>query len=215
MPKSFKYWFADEVETTFGIKRMDAIPSLEVWLQAEATLTTEMTAIIVKLKKALLRNADAWNEEELKVFFISHILDLIDFEIECGEIKLKPFLDRALSFSFKNEIYKGEVDFLVATGRQLPKKPYFFVHEYKQETKKDTDPLGQLLMGMLAARFNNEKVEEMYGIYIVGRNWFFVVLNAENQYAVSPAYDATQDDIFQIVGILQQAKQYIIQAIQK
>lgn len=215
MPKSFKYWFADEVETTFSIKRMETISALEEWLQAEATLTTEMTASIVKLKKALLRNADAWNEEELKVFFISHILDLIDFEIEFGEIKLKPFLDRPLSFTFQQEIYKGEVDFIIATGRQLPKKPYFFVHEYKQETKKDTDPLGQLLMGMLAARFNNENVEEMYGIYIVGRNWFFVVLNTKNQYAVSDAFIATQDDIFQIVGILQKAKQYIIQAIQK
>ncbi len=215
MPKSFKYWFADEVESTFGIKKMDTIPALDEWLQAEAVLTTEMTASIVKLKKNLLRNADAWNEEELKVFFIAHILDLIDFEIEIGEIKLKPFLDRALSFSFENETYKGEVDFLVATGRQLPKKPYFFIHEYKQELKKDTDPLGQLLMGMLAIKFANGEKCATYGAYIVGRNWFFVVLNEQNQYAVSNAYIATQDAIFQIVGILQQAKQYIIQAIQK
>ena len=56
MPKSFKYWFADDVEITFGIKRMETISALEEWLQAEATLTTEMTASITKLKKALLRN---------------------------------------------------------------------------------------------------------------------------------------------------------------
>ena len=69
---------------------------------------------------------------------------MIEFEIEVSEKKVKPFLDRMLSFSFENETYKGEVDFIIAMGRQFPRNPYFFIHEYKQETKKDCDPLGQL-----------------------------------------------------------------------
>ncbi len=213
MPKSFKYWFADEVETTFGLKKLDTITRLEDWLKAEPQLTEAMRETLLRLRLSLQRNADAWNEEELKVFFISHILDMVSFEIEYENIKLKPFLERALTFTFQKEIYKGEVDFMVASGRQLPKKPYFFVHEYKQETKKDADPLGQLLMGMLAAKFENDNDEPIYGAYIVGRSWFFVVINEHNEYSVSDAYLATQDAIFQIIGILQQAKEYIVQAV--
>lgn len=213
MPKSFKYWFADEVETTFGIKKKDSIPVLEEWLNAKPELDDTENYILFKLQNALKSNADAWNEEELKVFFIAHVLELVKFEIEVNEKKLKPFLDRMLSFSFQNETYKGEVDFIIAMGRQFPRNPYFFIHEYKQETKKDNDPLGQLLMGLLAAKYTNNREEPIYGAYIVGRNWFFVALDG-NEYAVSLAYDATQEDIFQIAGILQKAKRYIISSLQ-
>jgi hypothetical protein len=40
----------------------------------------------------------------------------------------------------------------------------------------------------------------LYGCYVVGRNWFFLVLNGK-EYDVSLAYDATQDDLFDILGL--------------
>lgn len=61
---------------------------------------------------------------------------------------------------------------------------------------------------MLVARTLSGDDDPMYGCYIVGRNWFFVVLEGR-EYAVSDAFVATQEDIFQIAGILQAVKRYV------
>jgi hypothetical protein len=52
---------------------------------------------------------------------------------------------------------------------------------------------------------NNDPDQALYGCYIIGRNWFFVVLQEKN-YAVSNAYVATDIAIFDIVGILKKIK---------
>ncbi len=48
----------------------------------------------------------------------------------------------------------------------------------------------------------------MYGCYVMGRFWFFVVLH-QSEYAVSNAYNASDEDIFKIVPILKKVKEYI------
>ncbi|MEM6299212.1 MAG: hypothetical protein AAF740_11055, partial [Bacteroidota bacterium] len=93
-------------------------------------------------------------------------------------------------------------------GRQKPIKPYFFIHEYKQERKGTADPKGQLLAELLAAQENNTHQFPMYGCYVVGRNWFFMILNGK-EYAVSDAFISSQKDIYQIIAILRQIKIYI------
>jgi hypothetical protein len=131
-------------------------------------------------------------------------MDLVDMDNE----KYKAFLGRKLSANFKDEILSGNVDFVIATGKVEPKHPFFFIHEYKQEKKKDNDPLGQLLVAMVTAQIRNNEDRPIMGCYIVGRFWFFVILDA-NQYSVSLAYDATQDDIKNIYAILKKARNYI------
>lgn len=49
-------------------------------------------------------------------------------------------------------------------------EPHFFLPEYKPEKNRDNDPLGQLLIAMVAAREANKDDNPMYGIYINGRN---------------------------------------------
>jgi hypothetical protein len=44
-----------------------------------------------------------------------------------------------------------------------------------------------------------------YGCYIIGRLWFFVVVQ-EKSYSVTRAYEATRDDIFDIVAILKRVR---------
>ena len=103
----------------------------------------------------------------------------------------------------------GRVDFVLAKGKQKPTKPYFFIHEYKQETKKgSSDPKGQLLSEMLVAQVKNEDKNPVYGCYVLGRSWFFVVLN-HSEYAVSNAYNASDEDIYKIIAILRKVKEYI------
>jgi hypothetical protein len=88
-------------------------------------------------------------------------------------------------------------------------KPYFFIHEYKQESKRgSTDPKGQLLSEMLVAQVRNEGKMPVYGCYVLGRSWFFVILNGK-EYAVSNAYNASDDDIYTVIAILRKVKEYI------
>ncbi|MFY8001649.1 MAG: hypothetical protein ACOVSW_23860 [Candidatus Kapaibacteriota bacterium] len=61
---------------------------------------------------------------------------------------------------------------------------------------------------MLAARELNAITEPMYGCYVVGREWFFVVIDGD-EYSTSDAYIATRDDIFLIVGFFQAMKRRI------
>ncbi len=53
----------------------------------------------------------------------------------------------------------------------------------------------------------------IYGAYIIGRHWYFVLLDGR-VYAESLAYDATKDEIIAIVGILRQTKDIIDGLIQ-
>ena len=151
----------------------------------------------------MLYTIDTLNEEELKVYFIGPLLRLIPFR--SGD--RRPFLDRLMSFSYGDEqVAHGKVDWVLAEGIQDPREPYFFLHEYKREIDAAGDPLGQLLIAMVGARRQNSASFPLYGCYVLRRNWFFVILE-EDQYAVSAAFDATQDDIFRIYSILREIYQ--------
>ncbi len=134
--KSFKYWTYDEVESTFSLTRIFRnYTLLDAWVTVKPTFTeTEMTQLTA-LSDKLLRNVLNWNEEELKVFFIAHLIEWIDFE----QMPFRAFLDRPLSIKIKDKNAMGKVDFMVAKGKKKPEQPYFFLHEYK--IKKSFPPM--------------------------------------------------------------------------
>jgi hypothetical protein len=209
MTKSFETWEYEEVETVFGLSRVRTMPVLADWLATSGTISETAKTLLTVIQERLIDNADAWNEDELKMFFIAPLLSQIPLEVA----GFKPFTQRTLSAKFPelDLDVSGKVEFLIARGKQRPKQPYFFLHEYKQERRRENDPLGQLLISMVAARHNNEIKTPIFGCFIVGRDWFFVILN-EQQYAVSLAFDATKThELYQIVGILS-AMPGIIQA---
>jgi hypothetical protein len=76
---------------------------------------------------------------------------------------------------------------------------------YKQERKRENDPKGQLLIEMLTAQVLNDAKFPIYGCYVLGRNWFFMVLDGD-KYAVSDALGASSTDIYQIIAILKKMK---------
>ena len=204
MVKSFERWEFEELQITFGLKRLKSMPILEQWLANETEFTAVEKQELERLRNKLQDNAEVWNEDELKFFFLSHLIDLVGYESPY----YKAFTQRKLSATIGNIELTGVVDYMIATGIQNPRQPFFFIHEYKQERKREADPLGQVLSEMLAAQAKNEYRYPIFGSYVVGRFWFFVVL-AENQYSVSLAYDSTKDDIFKIVSILRKVKDYI------
>ncbi len=203
--KSFEHWEYEEIQLSFGLERVKNSSALESWLAATCQVSLEEQKKLDELRNLLFDYADAWNEDELKFFFISPLVNLVNFRGETYQ----PFTQRKLTAKLGNIEVGGVVDFLVATGIQHPRQPFFCLHEYKQERKRENDPLGQLLIAMLVAQAKNEQPRPIYGSYINGRFWFFVLLH-ERDYMVSNAYNASKaDELGQIFAILRQVKTYI------
>ncbi len=208
--KSFKNWTSDEVEKTFSIDRVYDYPHLLEWIKDDFQLSKKLTQELTVIKDDLMRKIEYLNEEELKAHYLIPIIDLIGFD-EFG--KYRTFLGRPLSVERDGMLLNGIVDFMVATGKSDPDKPYFFLHEYKQELKRDNNPLGQLLIAMVAAQSRNENKKAIQGCYILGRLVFFVLFD-DIRYSVSQAFDLTTDDIFRVAGIMQKSKIYIIEQVE-
>jgi hypothetical protein len=198
--KSFKDWQYEEVEQEFGLTRLRTLPILEELKTIHFPKTHPYKDTLEKYRLELFDVIDTWNEDEYKFMFISPYFKLIDFTTPY----FKVFTQRPMSVTYENDTKttSGNVEFMLARGKQIPRKPHFFLHEYKPEKNRDNDPLGQLLIAMVAAQKINQDDKPIYGIYVNGRNWFIVALVGSN-YAASLAYDVTSNDIFDLFAVLE------------
>jgi hypothetical protein len=204
--KDFKDWQFEELNREFGYKRhYKNFELLETWLKADEPVNDFELQQLELNRENLFMHAEAWNEDELKFFFLSPLINLVSFKSE----HYNPFTQRKMGAIIGDWNISGIVDFIIATGIQNPYQPYFFVHEYKSEKRKDNDPLGQLLAEMIVVQKNNEVAFPLYGCYVVGRFHFFVVLN-DKEYSVSDAFSATnEEDILQIFKMFRFVKHEI------
>jgi len=202
--KSFESWTYEEVQKTFGIKQLEEHEILNKWLSSDIQVSEQDKPYIEKLRKTLKKQVDAWNEDEMKFHFIGPFMQYVDFMTD----KYKSFTQRSLHLKTDKVDTGGRVDFMVSTGIQKPDKPFFFFNEYKPSKKGQCDPLGQLLIEMVTAQQLNTNARPVYGAYTEGRFWYFVILT-EKEYIVSPSYDATKNDIYQIYAILCKTKEFI------
>jgi hypothetical protein len=210
--KPFEKWKTEEVERTFGVKFLRVMPSMQDWLQFQQPLNADDEKIAEKLRLLLIDFADFWGEEDMKVFFIVPILQIVNFY---SPDKYRPFMEVTFQANLtdaKNNpcTLRGRVEMVVATGKQDPQIPFFFLNEYKAQLKVITDPKGQLLIAMLAAQAKNNGLNlPIYGMYNIGQLWFFVVLVGK-EYTTSKAFDATDAvDLKQIINALQYVKAHI------
>lgn len=75
------------------------------------------------------------------------------------------------------------------------------------------DPIGQNLAAMLVGQVLNENEDVIYGCYIVGRLWYFMVLKGKD-YVLSKEYSSTQEDgIRCIVKILKTLRAILFQKL--
>ena len=210
--KLFERWKYEEVELTFGTERVKSLPALTEWLKADEPADDFETKTLNIYYDQLVRKVDAWNEDELKFFFLSHVITLVDFTKPkvYSSFSQRTIATKRKDVNNKEVDLRGRVEFLVATGEQTPRQPFFFIHEYKPLNKSTpSDPLGQLLIAMVATQTMNEVERPLYGTYIRGGSWQFVVLE-NNQYAVSEPYEAIKHlELFKIFSILKRCKSYI------
>jgi len=184
---------------TFGLLDVSKIQALEDWVSNLPKLTETEKSTARLYQKRLIKNINNWNEQELSLGFIGPIINIIDFKVS---YKLNFFAQRPLVGTVDNYELIGKPDGILAGGNFEPEAPYFSFQEYKKDVNSSGDPAGQNLAAMLVGQQQNENKEIMYGCYIVGRLWYFMVLEGK-EYAISKSYSADDDeDVFKIVKVL-------------
>ncbi len=193
---------------TFDIQVNIDCTRLKEWENAQFEWNDFQTTLFNYLLAKSQKNGNYWNEEELKVQFIGPLFLIADIEVED---KIKVFFERPISATIQGHLLKVVADCLVATPMQFnkPKKPYFFLQEYKKGRGDDKDPEAQMLTAMLIAQHQNQDNLPVYGSYVIGNNWRFTTL-IQNSYCFSREYSAEiAADLRQIVGMIRKLKGFI------
>jgi hypothetical protein len=203
--KKFSEWKREEIEDVFLLTEVEELIFLKDWIAYRSDILDNENQQITKLCNRLRKHVIDWNEEELKMHFIALLLDLVDF----NQKNSKAFFERTFEVKVNNDVLKGNVECVIARGKRSPKAPFFCLHEYKKEIDSSSDPLGQVLIAMVAAQMINQDSEPVYGVYIVGRFWHFLVLH-EKKYCLNLALDATKkNDIESIFFMLKYIKKIV------
>lgn len=211
--KNFEQWLAEEVEESFGIEqvRFEEHKIAQTWLHHE-NLNLDLHPNIKRLQNLLQDYVNTWNEDELKLIFIGPLLIETDLH-EYPHYKI--FTQRKAIIKTETVEAQGRIEWIIAKGKQTPKHPFFFLLFIFTlwGNEKGANPLGQLLIAMVYAQNENQDNIPIYGSYVLGRFWFFVVLENQ-QYSVSRAYDATQtDDLAAMMENFKKVRQHIRQVL--
>jgi hypothetical protein len=209
-----KYYFRQctliTLDNLFGLRKTFSSQILDQWLQAELTLSEQERAMVENFQQLLLLNRDAWNEQELSLHFIGPILALARFT---EPYRFNLFAERKISAVIptpEGDIeLSGEPDGIIATGYREPKIPLFAFTEYKRQLDPEGDPAGQTLAAMLAGQALNGNNNPLYGAYVIGSDWNFMVLE-DQHYTISRDYSALSAEVFDLLRILKALKQILL-----
>ncbi|SHO81252.1 hypothetical protein MNB_SV-15-1287 [hydrothermal vent metagenome] len=176
------------VELNLGLNR-DIFNS---WFINDIKLSNDIDKFLVDLIEKNKFLMKVYNEEDLKIKFISKLLNHIDFQ--SYENNFREFYELVISYKTDRFIFTGTTDFVVSKGFLYSQKPYFFIQEFKKSIK-GSDPEPQLLAELISAvELNNET--SIKGAYIVGAIWNFVILEKlgrdKYQYFVSENFDSSK-----------------------
>jgi hypothetical protein len=206
--KKLKFDIEDVLEA-FNLQRnVDNCEMLNVLLSIDATKPIERYDFLEQKRILLKTEGDFWNEEELKMKFLSHVFDVVSIEVPN---KVKTFYERPLTEIIENYKLSVVCDMLIATpfGIGKPKKPFFFLQEFKK-SKNASDAEGQVLTAMLIAQHQNNNGKPIYGCWLQGKMWNFCTLH-QKSFCVSRTFDASQKpELNEIVLILMQLKEIIL-----
>ena len=201
---TFKDWDLDQLDKAFGLKQIWQSDLLNQWENNEAEINEFEKHNLLSFQKALIRAGRAWNEVELENKFISPLI----LTAEIDDENIGYFLERPLSGIVGDYELSGIVDGMPAPGLRKPQIPYFWLHEYKRSIENQGTPDAQVLAAMLVAREQNQNNKPIYGLFVVGLDWYFIVLQ-DNQYCISRTFHADNEEIFAIFKMIKSLKQII------
>lgn len=194
---------------TFKLNVVSDCRHLTDWTTATFELSTTEQANFEYLYEQVKIDGKYWNEEELKIRFIGGLFAIAKIDVQD---QIKVFYERPLSAVINNFSLAVITDCLVASPLKFntPKKPYFFLQEYKKGRGEAKDPEAQMLLAMLISQEKNQDNLPLYGSYVIGSSCYFTTLIGKN-YCSSRLFDASEkDDLYQIVFVLRKLKDLII-----
>ena len=199
-----KQYTEGELITLFQLTRVTSnaiTPLMQKWLTFDAATLNSGEQYI--FDDALLRaqkSIEGWNEEDLKMKFISYVL-LLGHLTDNG--RFMTYYEKKLSGKVDDISLSVKTDFMIAKGvLSYFSNPYFHFHEYKPQGNPTGEPMAQLLEAMLLAQEKNQNNKPIYGAEIIGQSWKFVTMQGR-EYCISPAYDSIKkDELLEIIAIL-------------
>jgi hypothetical protein len=170
-------------------------------------------ALVLPMFQSLLNtNVASWNEQDLSLHFIGPIFSLVNFT---EPYRFNLFAERKISSLLQTidnepiELY-GKPDEMIASGFREPEAPFFCFQEFKREKDPNGDPTAQALAAMIVGQHINEDRHPMYGCYVLGRDWYFMILSGK-QFCISRGYDATTENLYDLFKWLKSLKEIILQ----
>lgn len=216
-PSDFSNWTTQMVHHAFGLRDVNTLPSLSEWMQMPITLTSRDEERLQDIVVYGKRRVPFWSEGDIKLKMLGPLLLVCNIDNELfstfSEISVKTHLTTKA-----NEVLSvsGRPDLMIATGEFEPSLPYFCMQEYKPK-KKGSDPRGQTLIALMAARQLNKDIGNepkiLYGAFSVGRDWTFLTLE-NNEYALSKGFFLDEEeDIYEVVRRFRALKDIINSSI--
>jgi hypothetical protein len=205
-----KQYTEGQLISLFNLTRIkDQItPKMKEWLDFKLPVLDNieqhnLNSALSRAKKSI----EGWNEEELKMKFISHILPL-GLLVDNG--RFMTYYEKSLSGEIDGIKLHVKTDFMVAKGiLSFHQNPYFHFHEYKPQGNPTGEPMAQLLEAMLLAQEKNQNGKPIYGAEIIGQYWKFVILQGRT-YCISQSFDSIeQDTLLEIIAILRKFRQIL------
>ena len=206
-----KNWSEGEIIETFHLNRIVTYqtPLMQEWMDAPpiALNAPEQYNFDRDLTRAQTQIA-GWNEEELKMKFISPILEL--GQLMDGK-RVVAYFDRLISATVEGIKLTVKSDFMLAEGTlDFFKTPYFHFQEYKPSRNPTGDSMAQLLEAFLIAQEKNKNGLPIYGVEIIGRQWSFVIMEGKD-YCISETFNPIdKQDLLKIIAIMRKFK-YILE----
>ncbi len=191
----------------FKLKRIATYytPLMQEWLEVEnPTFDVVEQGIFDRKLFDAQENLSGWSEEDLKMKFITHIVDLGHL---VGGNGIVTYFDKLISATVEGTKLTVKSDFMVARGYlNVFDTPYFHFQEYKPQLNPTGEPMAQLLEAFLIAQVENNNNKPLYGIEVVGKQWTFIIMEGK-EYCISKSYDSlNKDDLLKIIAILRKFK---------
>jgi hypothetical protein len=200
----------DDLLHTFSIEKSKDSTQMAFWLEeGTSDLNHEDEQLLQRLHKRITLFIEGWNEEELKMNFISFVLFLADID---EPKRIRTFFERSLSGIIDGHSLSVKCDCMIASPKGIgtPQAPYFFLQEYKKSKGDKNDPEGQMLGGMILAQHLNADQKPVYGCWLVGQNWYFTLLKDKTYYMSQQFDTANYVQLKQVLFILRRLKTLIL-----
>ena len=203
---TFRNATLSKLKKIVNIKHIFKKGKFDSWFTYKYVLSDEENVFLEDLITNNRLSLARYNETKLTAKFIAPILNKVNFDSE----EFTDWYGCKINCKLNDHSLSGEPDYIVATGIDVPEKPFFFLQEYKRAINPTGNPQDQVLAAMLAAMTLNN-TNTIRGGYIIGRLWNFITLekleNGNYEYFVSNGFDCLKFiDLKQIYINLQAVK---------